>query len=87
MRKAIAVAALALAFTAGAAVGSGGKAEDKPPNGFPIMREWADTHNDVTTALYRDWETDVEYFLVRTPEGVAITPRLNADGTPYTGGT
>ena len=74
-----------LAVTAGTAVGYAGEAEDKAPNGFPVLVELKEDHGLTTFAILRDWETDVMYLYVSTPYGVALTPRLNADGTLYTG--
>lgn len=40
---------------------------------------------DVSVRFYKDQVTGVEYVLYYGGYGCSITPRLNSDGTPYTG--
>ena len=56
----------------------------------PLDIFWQNTKGAYHTLVVVDSETGVNYVVVSTERGngeysIAITPRLNADGTPYTG--
>lgn len=50
------------------------------------IRGWREVLYDDTVysiSAFKDPYTDVEYIVICTGQGIAITPRLNADGTLY----
>ena len=56
----------------------------------PLKIWWQNTNGSYHTLVVVDSETGVNYVVVSTERGngeysIAITPRLNADGTLYTG--
>lgn len=86
MKKAILAMGLALAFVAGACTSTGAGAEQTYP-----LKIWAQNENGAyKTLCVVDEDTGVNYVVVATEQGsgnrsIAITPRLNADGSLYVG--
>jgi len=77
MRKTILAIITGIAIGLLVGCGAGTKAEHESE-----FTAWEET-DDVYVVM--DKATGVQYVLVGTARGCAITPRLNADGTLYTG--
>ena len=75
---------LAVAVMLAVLVGCGVKATHDTKDEFEI-RKVEDNDNFVTYVILTDNETDVEYIVATSPDGMAICPRYNADGSLYVG--
>lgn len=51
------------------------------PSAFRYIDGFGDA-DILELAIIRDVVTNVDYIIAKSPEGVAITPRLNAKGEP-----
>lgn len=82
MRKLAAAAicvALALALT-----GCGNVPTKEKEQEQTSARIVSNVDTGTTCVILTDTETGVQYMTVKNGYGIAITPLLNADGTPYT---
>lgn len=87
MKKFIAVVSLCIVFFLGACSVTTSNAADEQSRPLKIWYE--NTNGAYHTYCVVDDDTDVNYIVVSTERGnggysIAITPRLNADGSLYT---